>query len=117
TMAPDRIRMRVHERGVGETRACGTGTVAAAVATLHTAGTDAGSCTVEIPGGTVTVTLQSDGALLTGPAEFVAHGELDETWWAAQGPGPVGTVLGTKSFACAGCLVGPWAQDDGTGAG
>ena len=84
TVAPDRIRMRVHERGVGETRACGTGTVAAAAAMLHTAGSDAGYCIVEIPGGTVTVTLQPDGTMLTGPAEFVAHGELDETWWAAQ---------------------------------
>lgn len=84
TVAPGQLRMRVHERGVGETRACGTGTVAAVAAALHTAGTDSGSCDVDIPGGTVTVALEPGSATLRGPAEFVAHGELDETWWEAR---------------------------------
>ncbi|HEY2062867.1 MAG TPA: diaminopimelate epimerase [Amycolatopsis sp.] len=79
------LRMRVHERGVGETRACGTGTVAAVAAALHLAGTDTGSSTVDIPGGRVTVTVARGASTLTGPAEIVARGELDEAWWAAAG--------------------------------
>ncbi|EHR51949.1 diaminopimelate epimerase [Saccharomonospora marina XMU15] len=75
------LRMRVHERGVGETRSCGTGTVAAVAATLHLAGTDTGSSTVDVPGGTVKVTVDRGDSTLTGPAVFVARGELDESWW------------------------------------
>ncbi|MEU6646785.1 diaminopimelate epimerase [Saccharomonospora sp. NPDC046836] len=82
-LGPDALRMRVYERGVGETRACGTGTVAAVAATLHLAGTDTGSSTVDIPGGRVTVTVQRGASTLTGPAEFVARGELDSSWWSA----------------------------------
>lgn len=79
------LRMRVHERGVGETMACGTGTVAAVAASLHLAGTDTGSYTVELPGGIVTVSVTRGASTLTGPAEIVARGELDETWWASLG--------------------------------
>ncbi|SFQ33544.1 diaminopimelate epimerase [Amycolatopsis arida] len=78
----DALRMRVYERGVGETRACGTGTVAAVAAAVHLAGTDTGSSTVELPGGTVRVTVEHGASTLTGPAEIVARGELDEGWWA-----------------------------------
>jgi diaminopimelate epimerase len=85
------LRMRVHERGVGETRACGTGTVAAVAASLHLAGTDTGSSTVDIPGGVVTVTVARGASTLTGPAEIVARGELDETWWAVAGSSPTAT--------------------------
>jgi diaminopimelate epimerase len=73
----DRVRMRVHERGVGETRSCGTGTVAVAAAVLG--GT--GKLTVDVPGGTVQVTIDEHGSTLTGPAVFVARGELDPAWW------------------------------------
>ncbi|MCU1680731.1 MAG: diaminopimelate epimerase [Amycolatopsis sp.] len=82
-LADGALRMRVHERGVGETRACGTGTVAAVAASLHLAGTDTGEAVVEIPGGVVTVTIARGASTLTGPAEIVARGELDEAWWAA----------------------------------
>jgi diaminopimelate epimerase len=78
------LRMRVYERGVGETRSCGTGTVAAVAAALHLAGTDTGESIVDIPGGRVTVTMKRGESTLTGPAEFVARGELYDTWWAAQ---------------------------------
>ncbi|TVT17769.1 diaminopimelate epimerase [Amycolatopsis rhizosphaerae] len=78
------LRMRVYERGVGETRSCGTGTVAAVAAALHQAGTDTGESIVEIPGGRVTVVLRRGQSTLTGPAEFVARGELYEAWWDAQ---------------------------------
>ncbi|MFD5095335.1 diaminopimelate epimerase [Amycolatopsis thailandensis] len=81
-LGEDALKMRVHERGVGETRSCGTGTVAAVAAALHLAGTDTGEATVDIPGGRVVVEVRRGGSTLTGPAEIVARGELDEAWWA-----------------------------------
>jgi diaminopimelate epimerase len=79
--APDRIRMRVHERGVGETRSCGTGTVAAVTGVLHRRGDETGAASVEIPGGRVHVEVGENTCVLTGPAAFVARGELDRAWW------------------------------------
>jgi diaminopimelate epimerase len=79
---PDALRMRVHERGVGETRSCGTGTVAAVGAALHRAGRPSAQVAVHIPGGTVVVAIDADGeATLTGPAVLVAKGELSAQWW------------------------------------
>jgi diaminopimelate epimerase len=74
-------RMRVYERGVGETRSCGTGTVAAAAAALRHDGRSTGALTVVVPGGRVRVELAGGGATLTGPAVLVAAGELDPDWW------------------------------------
>ncbi len=66
--------MRVLERGVGETRSCGTGAVA--VAWVLSAGA-AGTHRIELPGGVVEVTLDDQGrAWLTGPAVIVARGEV-----------------------------------------
>ncbi|GHG43473.1 diaminopimelate epimerase [Flavimobilis marinus] len=72
-------RMRVHERGVGETRSCGTGACAAAVAVRTWAGAGAPSTWfVDVPGGTVRVRLADDGTTeLAGPARLVAHGTVD----------------------------------------
>jgi diaminopimelate epimerase len=78
------VQMRVHERGVGETRSCGTGTVAAAVAALADAGTDTGTLTVRVPGGDVEVTVTDATSYLRGPSVLVAHGEVSEEWWHAQ---------------------------------
>ena len=78
-----RIGMRVHERGVGETRSCGTGAVAAAWAWRRRIG-DGASATVrvDVPGGTLYVTEHPDGELhLRGPAVIVARGTLDDGWW------------------------------------
>ena len=66
--------MRVFERGVGETKSCGTGTVATACAALAEAGLGEGTVTVAIPGGTVEVEIRADGATLTGPSRIVAQG-------------------------------------------
>ena len=69
------VSMRVHERGVGETRSCGTGTVAAALAALASRGEDTGSLRVRIPGGEVEVTITDATSYLRGPSVLVARGD------------------------------------------
>lgn len=69
------VHMRVHERGVGETRSCGTGTVAAAVSALADAELATGTVTVHVPGGTVEVEVSEDGSVLRGPSAIVAWGQ------------------------------------------
>ncbi|HEY9292617.1 MAG TPA: diaminopimelate epimerase [Microlunatus sp.] len=77
-IGPLRVAMRVYERGSGETRSCGTGTVAvAAVAAMDAGQTDRPvTYRVDVPGGTVEVELNDQQSFLTGPAEIVATGEL-----------------------------------------
>jgi diaminopimelate epimerase len=78
------VTMRVHERGVGETRSCGTGTVAAAMAALAHQGVSTGKLRVRIPGGEVTVTITDATSYLRGPSVIVANGELSDLWWEAN---------------------------------
>ncbi|MRJ77011.1 diaminopimelate epimerase [Aeromicrobium sp. SMF47] len=75
------VAMRVHERGSGETRSCGTGACAVAVATAVADGAERPSTyRVDVPGGTVHVTWGADDHIvLTGPAEIVARGTMDWT--------------------------------------
>jgi diaminopimelate epimerase len=72
------ISMRVFERGVGETRSCGTGALAAALATRHWAGAGAPHhWRVQVPGGVLAVrmfpTEEGEHLSLSGPAELVFH--------------------------------------------
>jgi len=70
------IRMRVYERGVGETLSCGSGAVAAAAVALAEVDRDTGVVSVQVPGGRLLVTLESDVCWLAGPAVIVAGGLL-----------------------------------------
>ena len=72
----DRIRLRVHERGVGETLACGSGACAAAVVMMRRGKVDR-EVEVALPGGTLRIGWADDAAMvtMTGPAEFVFEGE------------------------------------------
>lgn len=79
-LAPDRVRMRVFERGSGETQSCGTGACAVAWSHARVNGLSGSDVTVLVPGGEVTVTLGPD-VTLTGPAEFVAAGVVSPGWW------------------------------------
>jgi diaminopimelate epimerase len=77
-VAPDHIRLRVFERGVGETQACGTG-ACAAVAVGRRDGALAEEVRVDLPGGRLTVQWPGPGEAiwLTGPAETAFEGQVD----------------------------------------
>ncbi|MFD7881776.1 diaminopimelate epimerase [Streptomyces bauhiniae] len=85
--APGHVAMRVHERGSGETRSCGTGACAVAVAAARRDGADPAvtgtpaTYTVDVPGGRLVITERPDGEIeMTGPAVIVAEGEIDAEW-------------------------------------
>ncbi|MCX4746507.1 diaminopimelate epimerase [Kitasatospora sp. NBC_01287] len=81
------VAMRVHERGSGETRSCGTGACAVAVAAARRDGLDPAvigapvSYTVDVPGGRLVITEHPDGRVeMTGPAVIVAEGVIEPGW-------------------------------------
>ncbi|MFI2372327.1 diaminopimelate epimerase [Streptomyces sp. NPDC018833] len=78
------VAMRVHERGSGETRSCGTGACAVAVAAARRDGVDPAvtgipvTYTVDVPGGRLVITERPDGEIeMTGPAVIVAEGYIE----------------------------------------
>jgi diaminopimelate epimerase len=77
-VSPERIRLRVFERGVGETQACGTG-ACAAVVTGQRAGRLSAEVTVELPGGELRVRWSGVGTpvWLSGAADKVSEGVVD----------------------------------------
>jgi diaminopimelate epimerase len=82
-VGPEHIRLRVYERGAGETQACGTGACAAAWAALEAAGAATGTVTVDVPGGRLGVIVDERTTVLSGPAVVVAAGELTAEWLRA----------------------------------
>lgn len=76
-LAPDRIRLRVYERGAGETLACGSGACAAATVLMRR-GRIGRDVAVELPGGTLRIAWPDDASAVTmaGPTAFVFEGEL-----------------------------------------
>ncbi|MBR3640566.1 MAG: diaminopimelate epimerase, partial [Oscillibacter sp.] len=72
------LRLRVWERGNGETLACGTGACAAVVAAVRRGFCDAGQdIVVKLPGGDLTVNYTGERVFLTGPAVQVFEGEFE----------------------------------------
>ncbi|RDG35111.1 diaminopimelate epimerase [Streptomyces corynorhini] len=86
-VGPRHLAMRVHERGSGETRSCGTGACAVAVAAARRDGLDPAvtgapvTYTVDLPGGRLVITELPDGSVeMAGPAVIVAEGYIDPVW-------------------------------------
>ena len=76
-LSRDEVRVRVWERGVGETQACGTGACAAAVASSLLGLTER-SVAVQMPGGQLDIDWTDETTFLTGPVVEVFSGTLDE---------------------------------------
>ncbi|MER5783502.1 diaminopimelate epimerase [Streptomyces mobaraensis] len=88
---PRHVALRVHERGSGETRSCGTGACAVMVATARRDGADPAvdgrpvTYTVDVPGGRLVIGELPDGTVeMTGPAVIVAEGHFDSSWLTAS---------------------------------
>jgi diaminopimelate epimerase len=80
-LGPERIRLRVYERGAGETLACGTGACAAVVAGIRRGRLRAGvPVVVETRGGELAIAWaggSADPVMMSGPAERVYEGEIE----------------------------------------
>jgi diaminopimelate epimerase len=86
---PRHVALRVHERGSGETRSCGTGACAVMAAAARRDGLDPAATgepvtyTVDVPGGRLAITERPDGQIeMTGPAVILAEGAIDPSWLA-----------------------------------
>lgn len=82
-VGPDRLRMRVWERGTGITRACGSGACATAVA-AHLRGLTGRRVTLDLDGGTLDIDWRDDGVWMTGPTAHVFDGWLRPDFVAAH---------------------------------
>ncbi len=81
--APDRLRMRVWERGAGVTLACGSGACATAVA-AHLRGLTGRRVTLDMDGGVLEIDWREDGVWMTGPVAHVFDGWLSGDYLAAH---------------------------------
>ena len=82
-IAPDRLRMRVWERGAGVTLACGSGACATAVA-ANLRGLTGRTVDLVMDGGTLSVDWRDDGVWLTGPVAHVFDGHMSADFQAAH---------------------------------
>lgn len=81
--APDRLRMRVWERGAGITLACGSGACATAVA-AHRRGLTGRRVLLDLDGGSLEIDWRDDGVWMTGPTAHVFDGRLTPAFLAAR---------------------------------
>ena len=87
-VGPGHVRALIWERGVGRTSASGTSACAVAVAVVAEGLVEVGDVTVEMPGGTLVVSVTSGHrAVLRGPVEEVLSGELAPEWVSALSSG------------------------------
>ena len=78
-IASNHLKVRVWERGVGETLACGTGACAVGVAALNNNIVSAGEIRVEFKGGDIFISLNDGGeVMMRGGAQIIFHGVIDE---------------------------------------
>lgn len=78
TIEPDRIRLRVWERGAGLTRACGTGACATAVVAIRGKKRAQSPVTISLPGGDLVIDWSEGSSIvMSGPATHVFTGEID----------------------------------------
>lgn len=76
-LGPDKMRLKVYERGIGLTMACGSGACAAVFAAQQRGLVDSSPVNVELPGGTVTIEIRDDAtAVMTGPVAYSFNGML-----------------------------------------
>ena len=80
---PNRLRMRVWERGTGITLACGSGACATAVA-AHLRGLTGRQVTLDLDGGVLEIDWREDGVWMTGPVAHVFDGWLSPAFLAAH---------------------------------
>jgi diaminopimelate epimerase len=73
-ISDNEVKIRVHERGSGETLSCGTG--ACAVAAVIRAQSGQNEILVNLAGGKLKIEFKDEEILMTGPVEFVASGVL-----------------------------------------
>lgn len=73
----DALSLAVYERGAGLTMACGTGACAAAFAARARGLIDADTIVVKLPGGSVTIELRGERAIMTGPVAHSFSGRID----------------------------------------
>lgn len=82
-IGPDRLRMRVWERGAGITLACGSGACATAVA-AHLRGLTGRRVTLDLDGGVLEIDWREDGVWMSGPVAHVFDGWLSSEFLAAH---------------------------------